>query len=257
MRVNIDDSIYRDPRFLDLCHQFAGDRFRALGALVVAWDLAQRFYLKSEHHNIPREEWLKQGLPKEILKCGLAHEDERGNIRVAGRDKYCEHLEKLQKAGKIGGLQKASNAKLKLASPSSSKPNVPSSSFSSSRKTKSLLSADADVTRVFNEYPKRKGDQNRKQGLDKLIKLIEAGKVTLEDAILAAKNYKAHCDREGKTGTEYVPMFSSWVNQHRFVEWITPPNQAAPPPPRPALKPLPIDVPKFDASAWNKPKEPK
>lgn len=132
MWVNINDSIYRDPRFFELSSKL-GSMFAALGALAVAWDLAQRFYLKTEDKNIPKDEWDKHSLSDAIIKSGLA-KIENGSVRVAGRDKYCSHLVQKQIAGKIGGLAKSRNRKRELASDSTSKLVKASYSYSYSKK---------------------------------------------------------------------------------------------------------------------------
>lgn len=113
MWVNINDSIYRDPRFFELSSKL-GSMFAALGALAMAWDLAQRFYLKTEDKNIPKEEWSKHPLADVIIESGLA-KIENGSIRVAGRDKYCSHLVQKQNAGKNSALSRANARKRTLA----------------------------------------------------------------------------------------------------------------------------------------------
>ncbi len=69
-RINIEDSIHTDRRFLKLI-QAVGCADRAMGALVRAWMLAQKWYLSPEQM-IPLEEWQKQEIPDAVIECGLA-----------------------------------------------------------------------------------------------------------------------------------------------------------------------------------------
>lgn len=102
-RINIEDSLYQDHRFIKLCTQIGIDA--ALGAMVRVWTIAQKFYLKDDR-KIPRDEWEKHGLRNEVLAVGLA-EDKKGRIKVRGADEQFKWLIQRVESGKKGGLAKA------------------------------------------------------------------------------------------------------------------------------------------------------
>jgi hypothetical protein len=95
-RINIDDSIYKDSRFLKLVLAL-GDMDRAFGALVRAWALAQKWYL-STNRMIPESEWVKQGIPDAVIEAGLAERSGQF-IRTRGADDQFGWLIKCQQGG--------------------------------------------------------------------------------------------------------------------------------------------------------------
>lgn len=109
-RINIEDSIFKDGRFIKLCMKTQSID-TALGALVRAWSLAQKWYL-SDDRMIPVDEWKKQEINDLVIDVGLA--TLIGNkICVEGADEQFGWLIQRQQAGKKGGLsknEKASNA---------------------------------------------------------------------------------------------------------------------------------------------------
>jgi hypothetical protein len=98
-RINIDDSIYKDARFMDLVMLLGSSR-TALGALVQAWSVAQDWYLTPERM-IPFSVWEKQKLAPEILTVGLA-ERVGEKIRLLGAEKQFSWLSQCSQAGKLG-----------------------------------------------------------------------------------------------------------------------------------------------------------
>lgn len=107
-RINVDDAIYRDPRFFDLCIKL-GNRFLALGVCVAAWDLGQKWYLRSPHKTIPIDEWNKSGIPQGFLEVGLGFPGE-GGIHVCGIDRYAQWIEKCKIAGAHGRAKQLENS---------------------------------------------------------------------------------------------------------------------------------------------------
>lgn len=99
-RVNVEDSIYRDDRFFDLAAKL-GSREAAIGALVLAWDLAQRWW-KSTERMIPADEWAKLKFGKVVIECGLAQAID-GKVYVKGSRDRLGWIEACQNAGKTGG----------------------------------------------------------------------------------------------------------------------------------------------------------
>ena len=97
-RINIEDSLLKDSRFIDLCIHFS-DKQKALGAVAWAFILAQKFYLKSDDHLIPLKEWSLAGCDNALIKYGLAEERENG-IYVSGSEKQFSWLTQKVEAGK-------------------------------------------------------------------------------------------------------------------------------------------------------------
>lgn len=115
-RINIEDDIYKDIRFITLIAK-TGDVNTALGALVRAWSLAQKYYLDSETDRlIPKVEWKKQGMLDTILEVGLAEELENG-IKVSGSEKQFAWLLQKSKAGKKSVELRRNNKENKKRTP--------------------------------------------------------------------------------------------------------------------------------------------
>lgn len=101
-RINIEDSLFKDARFLDLCIS-CGDKQKALGALVWAFMVAQKYYLNQKTDRlIPIKEWEKQGCDNKLIAVGFA-EEKNGMIYVKGSEKQFAWLMQRQEAGKKGG----------------------------------------------------------------------------------------------------------------------------------------------------------
>lgn len=107
-RLNIEDSIYKDPRFIDYCI-VCGNKDMALGSLVRLWTTAQKFYLK--HGEIPNEEFLKAGLDENLVKCNLAERSSTG-VRAKGQNEQFAWLKQTSEAGKKSA-EKRGNAQPK------------------------------------------------------------------------------------------------------------------------------------------------
>jgi hypothetical protein len=72
---------------------------------------------------------------------------------------------------------------------------------------------------IFKTYPKRKGDQRKKTGFQKLKKIVKTGD-DLELVKRAVNNYSAFCSREKKTGTEFVKQFGTFFDANGdWKEW--------------------------------------
>lgn len=108
-RVNIEDSLYRDNRFIELYIKL-GSLETALGALIRVWSVAQKFYLLDDRR-IPIEEWKKQKLNDSVIDVGLA-ENVNGRVRVAGSDEQFKWLAQRVDAGRKGGQSKGKQSKL-------------------------------------------------------------------------------------------------------------------------------------------------
>jgi len=155
-RINIEDSIFRDNRFIKLAVK-TGSMEMALGCLVRAWMTAQKFYLTPEK-TIPRKEWAAQELSDVLIEVGLA-EVVGEAIRMKGADAQFAWLEQRVNAGKLGGKKrslsgskrslsetKRSLSEIKRGEPSYSYSysSSPSFSDSSSHSKEKETSANAD-----------------------------------------------------------------------------------------------------------------
>jgi hypothetical protein len=81
----------------------------------------------------------------------------------------------------------------------------------------------SQIESLYALYPQRHGTQRKTQGMEILKKKL----VTPEhfsNMQKAIANYKAHCDAEKKTGTEFVSQFKTFVGSI-WEEWIEPPKQ--------------------------------
>ena len=103
-RINIDDSIYRDFRFIKLIG-VVGDYHKALGLMVAAWSLAQKHYINEENDRlIPLEDWDRSPFLI-ILEIGLAKKFEKG-IHLCGAHEEFSWLLQRQYAGKMSALSR-------------------------------------------------------------------------------------------------------------------------------------------------------
>lgn len=129
-RINVEDSIWRDPRFLDLAIRL-GSMDTAIGVLVRAWDLAQRNY-KSPGRCIPKTAWAAARLPDAIIECGLARWTDSG-VHVCGSTEafnYIKVRQELGAASHVKPLKKSPRKRSQTVANAASSSS--SSSFSSS-----------------------------------------------------------------------------------------------------------------------------
>ncbi len=125
-RINIEESLWSDDRYQNLT-ALTGNRAIAAGAIILAFVTAQKYWIPNKHP-IPKKEWDRLSLSKELVDVGMAEIMEDGVYVKGSKDQFNWWFKK-QESGRIGGLAKASNAK---HISSDVKQNVPSSSSSSS-----------------------------------------------------------------------------------------------------------------------------
>jgi hypothetical protein len=219
-RINIEDILFEDPRFFELSVKL-GSKETALGALILAWRIAQKHYTK-DYKYIPIDVWNKLGLKNEIIDTGLATANDRF-IRMAGCDDQFGWLRQRVEAGKKGGKNRKSAKNLKsntivnsLATANGSQENSSDrlASYLSSLNSNTLSSSQFDILKYQCHPDKQKfvdvlkkfdQDKNFKLYLPHLIFRFEAateleeflnridasktvGKIGKEDAV-KAKNY--------------------------------------------------------------------
>lgn len=240
-RINIEDSLFKDARFINLCI-FYGSRTSALGSICWAFIVAQKFYLNTETERlIPLSEWKRQECDDKLIDFGLAEVRPNG-IYVSGSEAQFAWLIQKQEAGKKGGrpksnitpIQKAGGYRAKAGQ---SGPNPPTLTPTQKKNINTLSSPDGaddtsqqyDLEKIYQEYPKRSGGQNKKAGLVRLKGIIKT-KADYELALLAVKNYSLHLTATNRIGTEFVKMFSSfWDRQGDWKEWAVKQNHQSDP----------------------------
>jgi hypothetical protein len=98
-RINIEDSLFKDHRFTDLCIRL-GSRHAALGAFMEACILAQKHYLSVDNDRlIPLNEWARNPILAAVFDVGLAENRGKG-IYVSGSDEQFKWLIQRSDAGK-------------------------------------------------------------------------------------------------------------------------------------------------------------
>lgn len=109
-RINIEDSLFKDGRFIELAIKM-GSRHSALGAVVEAFILAQEFFLNKESGRmIPLNEWKRRKAVDLVIDAGLA--EIRGEfVYVCGAEKQFSWLIQRQDAGLLGGRKKSNAIK--------------------------------------------------------------------------------------------------------------------------------------------------
>lgn len=113
-RINIEDSLFKDPRFFDLVAK-VGCKFKAMGLVTFAWILAQEHWIK--HRSIPAKAWPKA--LDALIEVELAGRREDGSVYVKGSKAAFAWLDQRSNAGKsqspekLAALQKARDARVK------------------------------------------------------------------------------------------------------------------------------------------------
>jgi hypothetical protein len=105
-RINIEDSIYKDSRFIELCIRL-GSRWTAMGALFEAWLLAQKYVtIEDPLGLIPQDDWVKMGACDTLLDVRLA-EKRDCKIYMCGAQRQFAWLVSTQMAGRASAVSRA------------------------------------------------------------------------------------------------------------------------------------------------------
>lgn len=109
-RINIEDTLFKDSRFIDLLIKI-GDQDKALGIIVRAFMTAQSHFLSTDNDRlIPLEDWRRQRCSDILIEVGLAIK-KSGGIYVCGSEKQFSWLLQRQAAGKATKSRKKSKKK--------------------------------------------------------------------------------------------------------------------------------------------------
>lgn len=153
-RINIEDSLWADPRFQDLMIK-VGNRHMAKGMVLELWTLAQKYWIASRGEGIPKPAWDSAGMPSALIECNLAR-DNGDFIYAVGSKEQFAWLNANSENGKRGGPAAAKTRVEKIKKskrPKSSRhvENRPdTSSYSSSS---SLSSSFSNSDSVSKEVP--------------------------------------------------------------------------------------------------------
>lgn len=153
-RINIEDRLHKDHRFIQLVIALKNID-TAIGCLVRAWMLAQKWYLIDDRM-IPIDEWKKQSFPKELLESDLVQVI-GDKVRMRGADDQFAWLIQKVEAGRKGGQKsrrkrKVADAKQVLSNANQPNPDAnPLSSRSPSHS--SVLSAPSGFAQDEPDEP--------------------------------------------------------------------------------------------------------
>lgn len=222
---------------------------QADGVALRAWRLGFE-YFKNDQAVVPNQVFDSLPHAKEFIDVGLAERTISGTYIRGSKDEFKWYFEmKLQasRAGKISA-QRPRDAKGRLLpktpnegptgiqqaldnQPTESNEVQLSSLLFSSKEENTLVLSDnntseLDFEKLYQEYPKREGSQNKKAGLKTCEKRFSS-REKYDELLGAIRNYAKHCAKTGKTGTQYVAQFSTFVNGlwEEFVA-LTPSNRA-------------------------------
>lgn len=103
-RINIEDKLWSDDRFLSLLEKL-GSRAQAVGSVVLAFKLAQEFWLPNKK-NIPLPRWELSSNAQALLDSGLAVLQQDGVYVSGTEENFAWYFAKVV-AGKAGGKASA------------------------------------------------------------------------------------------------------------------------------------------------------
>jgi hypothetical protein len=208
-RINIEDSIYRDNRFLKLMFHF-GSKWTAIGAVVDAWRIAQDFFSpENPRALIPIEEWKMRGGPEELLTFNLAVM-EGDCIYVRGAEEQFKWIMKQWINGRKGGRPKKPMGSVGIPT---GNPRNPSSSSSCSEE---IYKGKFDFEEVDKIYPRKEGFEDALPMLHEQIKTQE----DFDALLLAVRNYTENC-RVTKKAPQYILSLPGFL-QKKWRGWARP-----------------------------------
>ena len=110
-RINVEDSIWSNPKFLRLCIKL-GDEHKAIGMLVTAWRYAHKFWCPDKLP-IPESEWSNIGMNDELIEVTLAYRTDGGIYLCGSEEHFSWWFEKVE-AGRKGGIKSGQLRKDKI-----------------------------------------------------------------------------------------------------------------------------------------------
>jgi hypothetical protein len=211
--VNIDDSVWTDPRFVLVGKGFGLSAYDVIGRMAKIWAYCTEkgaYSLDAQTIDVIAE---LDAFAVALVTCGLA-ENKNGEIRIKGTRGRIEWLRNLRKNARKGGL--AASAKRHARRNASGNPDAnpgvsPSSITTASAITKKNKYTDG-FEEVYQSYPRKEGKSNGFKIYQRDIKSPEDRNLL----IAAIQNYVAKkSDRP-----EYMLHFSTFMGQWR--DWLDP-----------------------------------
>lgn len=131
-RINIEDQIFKDGRFLDLAIDI-GCKYKAMGVIVFLWAMGQEYW-KKDKSLIPKHLLESHPHVNSLINCNFIQQQEHG-FYVSGAEKHFDWLlvrtESARKAGIASGKSRRSNSndlqrtKTNQTQPNATKTNPP------------------------------------------------------------------------------------------------------------------------------------
>jgi hypothetical protein len=227
----VEDSLWSDSRFMDLGIK-VGDKFKAIGIMVIAWKVAQKFWCP-ERNPIPEEAFLEAGLPEALIEVHLAERLPSG-IRMRGSEEHFKWWFEKQAAGiqsakvrrkKYGSAQprdsehpltaveQRSNSPealpLPLPLPLPLKKEEENTLAQSTAQSPPAIKFDFDT--LYQQYPRKLG---KKRGMGICRRRIK----TKEDYAkleFAIKKYSRYC---GNFEAQFIKHFDTFMNS--WEDWL-------------------------------------
>ncbi len=148
-RINFEDSLYSDIRFINLISKCGSLEF-ALGSLIRAWGLGQKYYLNEETNRmIPLKKWNQQGIKMDIIEVGLA-EIIDDHVYIKGAEKQFAWLLRQRAAGVASHKARSAHGVKNptVVEPPSTDVEVWRSSYSYSPSSSNSISNTVDVVLI-------------------------------------------------------------------------------------------------------------
>lgn len=224
-RINIEDSLYKDDRFLELVLK-TGNVYVAKGMMLTAFTLAQKYWLS--HRSIPESAWPKS--LNLLIECNLARFDSKGtSIYVCGSAENFAWLDRSAKGGRSKSVKKTKslkNAKPQIennnvsleAQPNQTEPLTLTLTHTHSLNSYSSSNSSGTVLEKSKPGPLEFEDENAlilsidKKILDNWAKLYE--QEYLQRELLKAWNWYSNNPRKKpKTIRGWVQALSSWFDR--------------------------------------------
>lgn len=149
-RINVDDKLFLDPRYQKLVAKLGCPKL-ALGNLLTAWFLAQRYWVPNKQE-IPISVWNESDISEELFKLGLAKLS-TASVYVRGTEERCEWLFSVRERGSKGGSTRAARRLKSLGKISSSAKQTQASLLSSLSSSLSSLNSDLNTSDDLSGSP--------------------------------------------------------------------------------------------------------
>lgn len=181
----IEDEVLQSEKFQQLVKE-VGSVDWAIGSLWRAWRLAEEYFPRSVNRGVPKQDWIDHEIEPGILRFGFAVELGGQIVMVGAMEKF-DHLVNRRSVRKISKTVKQSEP------------------------------AKGDVMdhiqKIWDAYPNKQG---KAVGVEKLVQFSQEN--SLGPVAKGLANQLLHWKREG-TEAKYIPMFSTWVNQQRWLDF--------------------------------------